>query len=209
MKAASQTSHVSRILFKVFFALLSLSALVTEVAVSLERGTFNPANFFSYFTVQVNSIVVVTLLVSAFMTAANKSPRWLDILRSATAVYILVVGIGFAILLSGLEGVVLTAVPWDNTVLHYITPLAVLLDFIFDRPRTKLQFKKSLIWITFPIVYVAYSLIRGVVTGWYPYPFLNPHISGFGSVLLAVLGLTVVGIILIYIVTHLTRSGSK
>lgn len=143
------------------------------------------------------------------MTAANKSPKWLDILRSVTAVYILVVGIGFAILLSGLEGVVLTAVPWDNTVLHYITPLAVLLDFIFDRPRTKVQFKKSLIWITFPIVYVAYSLIRGAITGWYPYPFLNPHISGFGSVLLAVLGLTVVGIILIYIVTHLTRSGSK
>lgn len=58
------------------------------------------------------------------MTAANKSPKWLDILRSVTAVYILVVGIGFAILLSGLEGVLLTAVPWDNTVLHYITPLA-------------------------------------------------------------------------------------
>lgn len=201
MKAVLQTGRVSRILFKVFFALLSLSALVTEIAVTLERGVFNPANFFSYFTVQVNSLVVITLLISAFMTAANKSPKWLDILRSATAVYILVVGIGFAILLSGLEGIALTAVPWDNTVLHYITPLAVLLDLIFDRPRTKLQFKKSLVWITFPIIYVIYSLIRGAATGWYPYPFLNPANGGYGKVAITVGGLVVLGTILIWFVT--------
>jgi hypothetical protein len=201
MKAVSQTNRVPRILFKLFFALLSLSALITEIVVSLERGIFNPANFFSYFTVQVNIIVVVTLLISAFMTAANRSPKWLDVLRSATTVYILVVGIGFAILLSGLEGIVLTAAPWDNTVLHYITPLAVLLDFIFDRPRAKLQFKKSLAWITFPILYVVYSLTRGAITGWYPYPFLNPVNGGYGKVAITVGGLIVLGTILIWLVT--------
>lgn len=34
--------------YKLFFALLGFSAIVTEIATAVERGTFNPANFFSF-----------------------------------------------------------------------------------------------------------------------------------------------------------------
>ena len=191
--------------YKLFFAFLGFSALVTEIATSVERGVFNPGNFFSFFTVQVNILVFITFVLSALVLASGKQRRWLDILRSITTVYILVVGIGFAILLSGLENVALTAVPWDNTVLHYIIPVAVLIDFIIDRPKKKISFKTGLLWIAFPILYVLYSLIRGALVGWYPYPFLNPELKGFGAVAVTVAGLVVLGVIIIAFVTKLTK----
>lgn len=192
------------IAYKIFFALLGFAAIVTEIVVLLERGTFNAVNFFSFFTVQNNILVVVTLLLSALVVASGRQRRWLDILRGMTTVYILVVGIGFAILLSGLQGVALTAVPWDNTVLHYIIPAAVLIDFLIDRPARKISFKKSLVWISYPLLYVAYTLVRGSFTGWYPYPFLNPANGGYGSIAVSVGGLVLLGIVLIWLVVWVT-----
>lgn len=190
--------------YKLFFALLGFSAIVTEIAVLVERDVFNIVNFFSFFTIQMNSLVVVTLILSALLSMSGKHPRWLDILRAVSTVYILVVGIGFAVLLAGLEGVALTAVPWDNTVLHYIIPIAVLVDFIIDRPKWKIKFSTGLLWISYPLIYVAYSLIRGAIVGWYPYPFLNPNNAGYGAVFIAVTGLVVLGIALIWLTTFIS-----
>ncbi|HMS92903.1 MAG TPA: Pr6Pr family membrane protein [Candidatus Saccharibacteria bacterium] len=194
--------------YKIFFALLSFGAVVTEIATLVERGYFTPLNFFSYFTIQTNILVFVTLLLSALALAAGRERR-LDVLRSAVTVYILVVGIGFSLLLARMEGLVLTAVPWDNTVLHYIIPAAMLVDFLIDRPKRALSFKKSLVWLLFPVLYVTYALMRGAMTGWYPYPFLNPATSGYGSVALTVIGLFVLGLILIAVVTWLTVSKKR
>ena len=33
-------------------------------------------------------------------------------------------------------------------------------------------------WLIFPIVYVVYSLVRGPIADWYPYPFLDPNLDG-------------------------------
>lgn len=189
--------------YKLFFALLGFSAIVTEIAVIIERGRFNPANFFSFFTIETNILVFITLLLSAVAVALGKNSK-LDVLRGAVTVYILIVGIGFALLLAGLEGVNLTAVPWDNTVLHYILPIAVLVDYLVGRPKRKLVFSKSLGWLLFPAVYVAYSLIRGSIVGWYPYPFLNPDTNGYQSVALTALGLLVLGVVLVWGVCKLS-----
>lgn len=195
---------VPLIAYKIFFALLGFAAIVTEIVALLERGTFNTVNFFSFFTIQNNILVVVTFLLSALVVASGKKKLWLDVLRSMTTVYILVVGIGFAILLSGLQGVALTAVPWDNTVLHHIIPVAVLVDFLIDRPARKISFKEALVWISYPLLYVAYTLVRGSFTGWYPYPFLNPANGGYGAIAISVAGLLVLGIVLIWFVTWAT-----
>lgn len=189
--------------YKLFFALLGFSAIVTEIATITERGRFNPANFFSFFTIESNILVFVVLLLSAVAVAMGKNGK-LDTLRGATTVYILIVGIGFSFLLAGLEDVALTAVPWDNTVLHYIMPIAMLVDFLIDRPKRKLAFKQSLYWLLFPIAYVAYSLTRGALVGWYPYPFLNPDINGYGEIAFTASCLLVLGLALVWGVCKLS-----
>lgn len=192
--------------YKLVFSLLGFAALVTEIATLVERGLFNPINFFSYFTVQTNIVVSVVLLLGALAVAMGKQSK-LDILRSAATVYILVVGIGFSLLLSTMEGLVLTAVPWDNTVLHYIIPAAVLVDFLIDRPKRRISLKAGLVWLLFPALYMVYSFIRGAIDGWYPYPFLDPDINGIGAVVATVGGLSVLTFLLIVTVTKL--SGKK
>jgi len=89
-------------------------------------------------------------------------------LRGAASLYMAITGIVFSVLLAGLD-VELTAVPWDNTVLHYIMPVVVVADWVIDLPGTRIAFKSALVWLAFPLTYVAYSLIRGHLTGWYPY----------------------------------------
>lgn len=194
--------------YKVFFALLGCSAVVSEIATLVERDVFNPVNFFSYFTIETNILVVVTLLLSALALAAGRKSTF-DTLRGATTVYIAVVGIGFSALLSQVEGLVLTAVPWDNIVLHYIIPVAVLIDFVIDRPHRALTVKKSLVWLLFPAVYITYALTRGALTGWYPYPFLDPATHGSGAVTLIVSGLFVLGLGLIASIVQLSKMGDR
>lgn len=189
--------------WKLFFALLGFGAIMNEIATLIERGVFNSVNFFSYFTIECNVAVFVTFLLSAVAVAAKENDQ-LSALRGAVTVYIVVVGIGFSVLLAGIEGTTLTAVPWDNTVLHYIVPIAAALDYLVDRPARRLSFKKSLIWLLFPIAYVTYSLVRGSVTGWYPYPFLNPGAHGSGAVAATVAALLLLGVGLVWIATRLS-----
>ena len=167
---------------RIFFALLGLSAIVTEMAVLIERGRFMPANFFSFFTIESNIFAVIILILSALVLARDSQDGRMAALRAASTLHMIIVGVVFSLLLSGLD-VELTAVPWDNVVLHYIMPIVVVLDWLVDIPKVRIAFKRALIWVVFPIVYVIYSLIRGYIVGWYPYPFLNPGSHGYMGVI--------------------------
>lgn len=191
------------IIYKVLFGLLGFTAIATEIAILVERGLFNPVNFFSYFTILTNVLVFITFIASAIAVAHNINKK-LSVVRSAVTVYILLVGIGFSILLSGLSDVTFAAVPWDNAVLHYIIPLAVLVDYIIDRPL-KTDFNKALTWLTFPLVYLIYTMMRGALIDWYPYPFLNPQTHGFGLVILTVVGIVGVALLLTWGVVYFAR----
>ena len=51
-----------------------------------------------------------------------------------------------------------------------------------DRPVRRIGFRTALPWLGVPLVYVAYSLLRGPLVDWYPYPFLDPADGGYGRV---------------------------
>jgi hypothetical protein len=38
------------------------------------------------------------------------------------------------------------------------------------------------LWLIFPLAWLAFTLIRGAVDDWYPYPFLDPNNGGYRSV---------------------------
>ncbi len=188
------------IAYKLFFALLGFAAIVTEIATLVERGKFYPANFFSYFTIEGNLIAVAALLVGAGMLAANRTCKQLDFFRGATTLYMITVGIIFSVLLAGIKNATFTAVPWDNLVLHYIMPIVLALDWLLDRPKTAIKFKAACLWLLFPLAYFAYSIIRGSMTGWYPYPFLNADSNGYGELATTSLVITAFLLVLIKIV---------
>lgn len=188
--------------YKVFFGLLGFSAVVTELAFLGARNKLDVGNFFSYFTVEANIIAATLFLISAFFVFAGKKSRVLDFFRGAATFFMVVTGIVFAVLLSGLEGVELTQLPWDNLVLHYIIPVAIAVDWLTDSPSRRISFKRALLWLSFPLAYLAYSLIRGPIVGWYPYPFLNPANGGYGQIAITSLLILLVGIALAWIVSR-------
>lgn len=166
---------------RILFGVLGLSSILIEIVVLQSENLFNPANFFSFFTIISNTFAAAYLI---YFGITNNHSTVSQAVRGALTLYMLMTGVIFAIMLSGLENVRLTAVPWDNLVLHYIMPFVVVLDWVISPPKKKPMRNSILLWIAFPILYVLYTLIRGSIVGWYPYPFLNPLLSSYTQVLI-------------------------
>ncbi len=169
------------VLYKVAFAALALVAVFLQFKDVLEMPNPNIANFFSYFTIESNIFAAAILLVSAAYVVCRKQSAQLSYLRGAATLYMAMTGIIYSLLLAGAD--VQITVPWVNEVLHYIFPLVMVADWIIDRPEPGVRLKKAAWWLVFPILYLLYSLVRGHITNWYAYPFLNVKLHGLGDVL--------------------------
>ncbi|KFN04637.1 hypothetical protein D0U04_20350 [Bacillus clarus] len=179
-------------IYRLFLSLLAFSAIITQFITRAQVKPFNPINFFSFFTIESNILVAVILLLSSFGTAAFGRSEQFGVLRGAATVYILTTGLIYFLLLRGLEETLQTPIPWVNTVLHYIMPIAMILDWVINPPTKKITWKQATSWLVFPFLYVIYSLVRGPFVHWYPYPFLDPRIGGYGRVFLYSIGIAVV-----------------
>lgn len=161
---------------RVGFGALALSSIIFELLVLVNEGSFIAFNFFSYFTILANLFAGLFLI---YFGITNASSAKSQVVRGAVTLYMLMTGVIFAVLLSGLENVRLTAVPWNNLILHYVMPIYVVLDWLLSPPRKAIARKAIWLWISFPIAYVVYTLIRGDIVSWYPYPFLNPATGSY------------------------------
>ena len=196
--------------YRLVFGLLGFSAIITEIATLVERGYFVLTNFFSFFTIESNILAILILLLYGSMTrVSQKTHRYVQLVRGGVVLYMLMTGIIFALLLAGLEGVTLTAVPWDNTVLHYIMPIVILADWLMDTPKVNISLKQAWVWLIFPIGYVLYTLARGIIVDWYPYPFLDPRSHGYLPVIITSVLLATGIVIVSWALCLTTRSKHK
>ncbi|WP_440707857.1 Pr6Pr family membrane protein [Herbiconiux sp. YIM B11900] len=152
---------------------------------------FGIVDFFSYFTNLGNLIAIAIFVVGAVRTLRRMPESGTaDRLRFISVVNMVFIGLVFNFLLTGVDvGAVL---PWVNVVVHIVMPLAVLLDWILIPPHRPLAWRLLWIGLVFPVVYSLYSLVRGAITGFYPYPFYNPAaLGGYGPVALYLVALIV------------------
>ncbi|MCW5876509.1 MAG: Pr6Pr family membrane protein [Anaerolineales bacterium] len=173
---------------RLFFGWLTLFAVFTQFGVSMSVG-FSPLSYFSYFTNISNILVSLIFIIAAYRLWSERKPTLQDdLIRGAGVVYITVVGLVYLALLRGQDlGALL---PWVNTQTHIVMPLVVIADWLWQPPKHKLEMRHALYWLVFPLIYLAYSLVRGALIGWYPYEFLNPgHVGGYGGVALYCLGI--------------------
>ena len=193
--------------YRLGFATVTTGAIAAQAADLNAKGVLVPANFFSYFTIQSNLIAVAAFLVGVAWWRTSPSPSW-ELVRGASVFHMTVTFVVFAVLLSGTD--VDTAIPWVDTVLHRVMPIAVIADWLVDPPRHPIPFRSSLRWTTFPLVWLAYTMLRGALVGWYPYPFLDPGRGGYGSVAVYIVGILVFGIVLCAVIAWVgTTLGTK
>ncbi|SFS05968.1 hypothetical protein SAMN04487846_2048 [Microbacterium sp. cf046] len=157
----------------------------------LAKG-YDVVNFFSYFTNLSNIIISVVFIISAVRLVRDRTlVSSADVaIRGAAVVYIVFVGLVFNTLLRDVE--LGDLMPWVNVVCHFVLPIAGLIDWLVWPPRRRIPIATAFWWLVFPAVYVVYSLIRGAITGFYPYPFFNPAaVGGYAGVALYCAGMLV------------------
>ncbi len=164
--------------YRAAIALLVLFAIAVQIQTNVAAGTFNPTRFFLFFTILSNLFGAVLFLVLAARWGARAAR--LDFARGASVAYLTVTFIIVIWLLSGAD--LQVAIPWVDFVLHKLFPVVVLADWLLVPPMQPITFRQGLWWLSFPLAWVAFTLLRGAIDGWYPYPFLNPANGGYGSV---------------------------
>ena len=177
---------------RVAFAGLTTIAIAAQLLQSASAGVLVPINFVSYFTIQSNVIGIAVFLVGALRWRGPATPGW-ELVRGASALNLTVTYVVFALLISNTD--VDVALPWVNTVVHTVFPLAVIADWLIDPPASPITWARSLWWLAYPLLWLAYTMVRGALATWYPYPFLDPANGGYGSVALYVVGILAFGLV--------------
>lgn len=191
-------------LFRFGFAVLGFAGLTAQYLYNVATiPDYKPVNFFSFFTVESNIIAVVSLFVSGLYSWRGTQPRWVHYLRGAATIYMTVTGVTYSLLLRNVE--VDTAVPWVNLVLHYVIPIVMIVDWLIDLPGFRIGVGRAMVWLIYPIAYLAYSLLRGPLVDWYPYPFLDPRPEGYLPVIVTSVGIAIGGLLLALLVSWTTR----
>lgn len=173
----SEREPQSRQIFAICLGALAWTAIGLQFYIT----DLSAINFFSYFTTLSNLLVAVCLSFTVWN--AGKSGRFFSSLsvQSAVAVYISIVSLVYNLALRGIW--MLTGLGWvlDNMV-HVVVPVMYVLYWIFFRPGGRLEWQQVMTWMLFPFLYLSYSLVRGAMTNWYPYPFLNANKFGYEQV---------------------------
>lgn len=199
------TQRIVLICGRLFFGLLTLVAIVTQLTIHIQNG-FELVNFFSYFTNLSNILAAVVFITGALLLLQRReSGATFDNIRGTAAVCMAVVGIVFSILLRNED--LGTLLPWVNFVLHYVMPVVVVLDWLYSPPETTLVVRQVGFWLMYPLAYLVYTLIRGSIVGFYPYPFLNPaRVGGYGGVALYCVGILVLFFVLCWLLLFLANT---
>ncbi|NRD26945.1 Pr6Pr family membrane protein [Frigoribacterium sp. VKM Ac-2836] len=193
--------------YRFVFAALALIAVGTQFAVHLENH-FDVVNFFSYFTNLGNLFAVVVFVVGGVRTLRRRpgSRAW-DTVRLISVVDMIFVGLVFNLLLTEVAGGVL---PWVNVVVHMVMPVAVLVDWIVLPVGRRLPWSAAAVGLVVPVVYSVYTLVRGAITAFYPYPFFDPEaLGGYGPVAVYMVVLLVALVVLSIALVGLARLAGR
>lgn len=167
-------------------------------------------DFFSYFTVLCNLLIALCLTFTTLLPGTQVGSFCSKLsVETSVALYIFIVGLVYNIALRGI--VKLTGLAWllDNMV-HVVVPLLYIAFWLAYKPKGILKWKDGLIWTLFPLFYLVYSMVRGEITGWYPYPFLNAIKLGYPKVIFNVsiiIGVFIIGGLILIAFTK--RVGSR
>lgn len=166
-------------LFRAVVAIVVIAAVAYQAWLIIQSGLFRPLRFFAFFTILSNLFGALVWLWLAIRWRARRT-RTDDLLRGAATLYLVITFVVVVLLLQGAELNLSNAAV--DVVVHKLFPVLILIDWIVDPPETDLRMSDVALWLVFPVVWLAFTLIRGALDGWYPYPFLDPDNGGYRSV---------------------------
>jgi hypothetical protein len=193
-----QSGSAGRI-FMILIAVIAWAGLVIQFYVTFTHPNLAEntpgeriSRFFDFFTILTNLLVAVSLTISLLLpqTALGRFFSSNNV-QSAIALYIVLVGVTYNILLRGTHATEGGAAIAANEITHVIVPLLYAIYWLFFIPKGSLKWTSPLWWLTYPLVYLPYALIRGSSTGFYPYYFIDIGKLGLPGVMVNVVMLLI------------------
>ena len=196
---------------KIYLALIAVLgwfALIVQFYLNLNSGVA-PAfeiiiRYFSFFTLISNLLVAICCTALIFLPVGSKQFFSRPQIQTAITLYILIVGIIYNIVLRSLwepKGMQLVV----DELLHSVIPVLFFIYWFLLVPKQQLQWSIFWPWLIFPLAYLAFILVRGSFSGFYPYPFLEVNKLGLSWVLLNSVGITVVFLVISLILIGIAK----
>jgi hypothetical protein len=163
------------------------------VSTGLLRGSTLPGRIvrvFSFFTIQSN---LLSGIVSAQLAIRpdRDGPIW-RVVRLAALIGISGTGIVYSTVLAGVHQPSGTSETLVNILVHYVVPIMMIAGWLLFGPRPRVD-PTTLLWsLLFPALWLVYTVARGAIWKWYPYPFVDVTAHGYARVALNALGVVVV-----------------
>jgi hypothetical protein len=145
-------------------------------------------NFLSYFTILANLLAAIAFLAPLPFLRDER-------IRGGVTLYLVKVGLVYEVLLRRVwhpQGAEFLA----SLILHDAVPLVMLAYWLLLREKGALRWSQPIAWLAFPIVYLAYVFLRGSLTGWWLYPFMDASALGYLRVLLTAAALLALFLVL-------------
>ncbi len=125
--------------------------------------------FVSYFTILSNLLVLVGC---GALLRADPAGRGWRVLRLDAVVCIGVTGVVHWFLLRPILDLHGASYAVDK-LLHVVVPVMAVAGWVLLGPRRAAGRADVLPALAFPVLWLAYTLVHGAVSGWYPYPFVD------------------------------------
>jgi hypothetical protein len=171
------------------FARLSAVLAVAAGVLITAIGPSTVSGLLPYFTIQSNVLYAVVALVAAIRPVR-------PVVKGAATLYITITGVVYHLLLANsaspffqgpIHRSLLHAV--GNQLLHTVVPLLAVVTWVLFDEHGTLRWRYAVYWLAYPLGYLAFALLRGLVTHTYPYGFVDPTSLGYGGVTLSAVGL--------------------
>ena len=137
---------------------------------------------FGYFTNLTN--VLVIFMAASLLIGHGRLYSWFrkPSVQSGVCLYIAFVGLAFWFLLGG-PTYAETAVDWlAELTAHTLSPILGAVYFARILSAERLEWKHPLLWLIYPLAYLAYWLWWGPLAGYYPYFFVDVNVLGYAGV---------------------------
>jgi hypothetical protein len=180
-------------------AAVAVGALVLQLVLVLQGGRVLdehstpdlPVRLYrlvAYFTIQSNLLVAIAAVQLA-RDPARDGRGW-RVFRVAGVAGILVTGLVHFVLLRpllDLHGADFVA----DKLLHMVVPALAVAGWAVFGPRPRITWRDVGLAIIWPFAWLAWTLVVGALSDWYPYPFLDHREDGVLAVVVACIGITV------------------
>jgi hypothetical protein len=170
-------------LFRLLIGLSLLGSVLWQVSDRLAANLFRPFEYFAFFSITSSIFAGLVLTLGGLTLLQGKSEtERLHTLRLVATVSMIVVGVVYHALLgdSAVDprdvGYEWPVVP--NLVIHTYAPIAIVIDYLISIKGYKPSWKKALWVVVYPLSWLGFSLVRGLLDDWWPYWFINPSSEG-------------------------------